>query len=53
MDEVFLLGSEKSPSTKSQDPAKVFAKAVNQDVGCAIIAHRDHKLSQIAIRHFR
>jgi hypothetical protein len=29
MDEVFLLGSEKSPSTKGQDPAKVFAKAVN------------------------
>lgn len=28
MDEVFLLGSEKSPSTKGQDPAKVFAKAV-------------------------
>jgi hypothetical protein len=29
MDEVFLLGSEKSPSTKGQDPAKLFAKAVN------------------------
>jgi hypothetical protein len=29
MDEVFLLGSEKSPSTKGKDPAKVFAKAVN------------------------
>jgi hypothetical protein len=29
MDEVFLLGSDKSPSTKSQNPAKVFAKAVN------------------------
>jgi hypothetical protein len=28
MDEVFLLGSEKSPSTKGRDPAKVFAKAV-------------------------
>jgi hypothetical protein len=28
MDEVFLLGSEKSPSTKGKDPAKVFAKAV-------------------------
>lgn len=29
MDEVFLIGSEKSPSTKGQDPAKIFAKAVN------------------------
>jgi Glycosyl hydrolase family 20, catalytic domain len=29
MDEVFLLGSEQSPSTKGQDPAKVFARAVN------------------------
>jgi hypothetical protein len=29
MDEVFLLGSQESPSTKDKDPAKVFAKAVN------------------------
>ena len=29
MDEVFLLGSEESPSTKGKDPAKLFAKAVN------------------------
>jgi hypothetical protein len=29
MDEVFLLGSEKSPSTKGKDPALLFAKAVN------------------------
>jgi hypothetical protein len=29
MDEVFLLGSEKSPATKGQDPAQLFAKAVN------------------------
>jgi hypothetical protein len=28
MDEVFLLGSEQSPSTKGKDPAKAFAKAV-------------------------
>jgi len=28
-DEVFLLGSEKSPSTKGQDPAKLYAKAIN------------------------
>lgn len=30
MDEVFLLGSEKSPSTKGQDPGALFAKAVNE-----------------------
>ena len=30
MDEVFLLGSEKWPATKGQDPAQLFAKAVNQ-----------------------
>lgn len=29
MDEVFLIGSEHSPSTRGKDPAKVFAKAVN------------------------
>jgi hypothetical protein len=29
MDEVFLIGSAKSPSTRGKDPAKVFAKAVN------------------------
>jgi hypothetical protein len=29
MDEVFLLGSERSPSTRGKDPAKVFAKAVH------------------------
>jgi glycosyl hydrolase family 20 len=30
MDEVFLLGSEKSPSTKGQDTGVLFAKAVNE-----------------------
>ncbi|HKR10626.1 MAG TPA: family 20 glycosylhydrolase [Pyrinomonadaceae bacterium] len=30
MDEVFLLGSDKSPSTKGQDPGVLFAKAVNE-----------------------
>jgi hypothetical protein len=30
MDEIFLLGSEKSPSTKGQDPGMLFAKAVNE-----------------------
>jgi hypothetical protein len=29
MDEVFLIGSEQSPSTREKDPAKVFAGAVN------------------------
>ena len=29
MDEVFLLGSDLSPSTKGKDPAKLFAKSVN------------------------
>ena len=29
MDEVFLIGSEHSPSTKGKDPAQVFAKVVN------------------------
>ena len=29
MDEVFLLGNEHSPSTTGKDPAKIFAKAVN------------------------
>ncbi|HEX3602000.1 MAG TPA: family 20 glycosylhydrolase [Lacipirellulaceae bacterium] len=29
MDEVFLLASDKAPSTKGHDPADVFAKAVN------------------------
>jgi hypothetical protein len=29
MDEVFLLASEQSPSTRGKDPAKLFARAVN------------------------
>jgi hypothetical protein len=29
MDEVFLLGSENSPSTKGKDPGVLFAKAIN------------------------
>jgi len=29
MDEVFLIGSEASPSTRGKDPAEVYAKAVN------------------------
>jgi hypothetical protein len=30
MDEVFLLASDRSPSTKGKDPAKLFAKSVNE-----------------------
>lgn len=30
MDEIFLLGSELSPSTKGKDPGVLFAKAVNE-----------------------
>jgi hypothetical protein len=30
MDEIFLLGSDKSPSTKGQDPGELFAKVVNE-----------------------
>ena len=33
MDEVFLLGSEQSPSTKGKDPGVLFAKAVNELYG--------------------
>jgi len=33
MDEVFLLGSDLSPSTKGKDPAMLFAKAVNDMYG--------------------
>jgi Glycosyl hydrolase family 20, catalytic domain len=29
MDEVFLIGSAESPSTKGKDPAEIYAKAVN------------------------
>jgi hypothetical protein len=30
MDEVFLIGSEHSPSTKGKDPAPILAKAINE-----------------------
>ena len=33
MDEVFLLGSDESPSTKGKNPAELFAKAVNDMYG--------------------
>jgi hypothetical protein len=39
MDEVFLLGSEQSPSTAGQDPAALFARAVN-DVHAHVVGDR-------------
>ncbi len=33
MDEVFLLGSDKSPSTKGMDPGELYAKAINDIYG--------------------
>jgi hypothetical protein len=30
MDEIFLIGSAKSPATKGKDPGKIFAQAVNE-----------------------
>lgn len=30
MDEIFLLGSEQSPSTRGSDPARVLARAINE-----------------------
>jgi hypothetical protein len=44
MDEVFLLGSEKSPSTKGQDPAKLFAKAV-KDIHQYVV--KDRKIEML------
>jgi hypothetical protein len=39
MDEVYLLGSEQSPSTAGQDPAALFARAVN-DVHAHVVGER-------------
>jgi Glycosyl hydrolase family 9/Cellulase N-terminal ig-like domain/Glycosyl hydrolase family 20, catalytic domain len=39
MDEVFLLGSDRSPSTKGQDPAVLFARAVN-DLHAHLVGQR-------------
>ena len=39
MDEVFLLASDRSPSTKGQDPAALFAKAVN-DLHAHLVGER-------------
>ncbi len=39
MDEVFLIGSEHSPSTRGKDPAKVFAKAVT-DIHAHLVKKR-------------
>jgi hypothetical protein len=37
MDEVFLLGSEFSPSTKGMDPGELYAKAINDIYGHLVI----------------
>ncbi len=39
MDEIFLIGSEHSPSTKGKNPAEVYAKAVN-DLHAHIVGKR-------------
>ena len=39
MDEVFLLGNEFSPSTKGKDPARLYAKVVNEIYGHIVKKH--------------
>jgi hypothetical protein len=51
MDEIFLLGSEKSPSTKGQEPARVFAKAVN-DLHKHLVGERKVEMLMWADRLF-
>ena len=51
MDEVFLLGSDKSPSTKGKDPAKLFAKAVN-DLHAHLVKERKVEMLMWADRLF-
>jgi len=43
MDEVFLLGSGQSPSTKGKDPGQLFAKAVN-DVHGHVVGRRGKEM---------
>ena len=50
MDEVFLLGSEQSPSTKGKDPAVLFAKAVN-DLHRHLVVDEQGDLLLAASRH--
>jgi hypothetical protein len=40
MDEVFLLGSEHSPSTKGKDPGELYAKAINDIYNHLVIEKR-------------
>jgi hypothetical protein len=51
MDEVFLLGSEHSPSTKGQDPARVFARAV-KDLHGHLVEERHVEMLMWADRLF-
>ena len=43
MDEVFLLGSDRSPSTRGRDPAALFAKAVN-DIHGHVVGRRGKEM---------
>jgi hypothetical protein len=51
MDEVFLLSSEQSPSTKGKDPAKLFAKAV-KDLHEHLVKNRKVEMLMWADRLF-
>lgn len=51
MDEVFLLGSDQSPSTKGKDPAQLYAKAVN-DLHRHIVEERHLEMLMWADRLF-
>ena len=51
MDEVFLLGSDQSPSTKGKDPAELYAKAVN-DLHRHIVEERHLEMLMWADRLF-
>jgi hypothetical protein len=51
MDEVFLIGSDKSPSTKGQDQAKVFARAV-EDLHKHLVKDRHVEMLMWADRLF-
>ena len=51
MDEVFLLGSEHSPSTKGKDPAQLYAKAVN-DLHAHLVGKRHLTMLMWADRLF-
>jgi hypothetical protein len=49
MDEIYLLGDKKSPTTKGMDPAELFAKAVN-DIYDHLVINRGVKMLMWADR---